>query len=57
MMSRALKAVGHSGEARGLINVGFIAKSTSDFQSSKLEEILVLKEEQTNLRAVVFIST
>lgn len=55
-MSRAAKTVGHSGEVRGLINVGFIAKSTSDFQSSKWEEILVLKKEQTNLRAVDIMS-
>lgn len=50
--ARAAKAVGHSGEVRGFINAGFIVKSTSDFQSSKLEEILVLKKEQTNLKAV-----
>ena len=51
-VARAAKAVGHSGEVRGFINAGFIVKSTSDFQSSKLEEILVLKKEQTNLKAV-----
>ena len=55
-MSRAAKASGHSGKVLGLINVGFMAKSTSDFQSSKLEEILVLKEGQTSLKAVDIMS-